>query len=62
MKGNQVTLNPLDIAVLLKIASINNSSWQQKPLAEALQLSQSEISKSVARSKFAGLLDLTGKK
>jgi hypothetical protein len=62
MKGNQVTLNPLDIAVLLKIASVNNSSWQQKPLAEALQLSQSEISKSVARSKFAGLLDPTGKK
>ena len=47
---------------MLKIASVNNSSWQQKPLAEALQLSQSEISKSVARSKFAGLLDPTGKK
>lgn len=62
MKAKQITLNPLDIAVLLKIASINNTSWQQKPLAEALHLSQSEISKSVSRCKFARLLDPTGKK
>lgn len=62
MNTKQVTLNPLDIAVLLKIVSIHNSSWQQKPLAEALHLSQSEISKSVARAKFAGLLDPSGKK
>lgn len=62
MKQTQITLNPVDIAVLLKIASINELSWQQKPLAEALHLSQSEISKSVARCKFAGLLDPSGKK
>lgn len=62
MKQTQITLNPLDIAVLLKIASTRNLSWQQKPLADALHLSQSEISKSVARSKFARLLDPTGKK
>lgn len=62
MKNNQITLNPLDVAVLLKIANLNDSSWQQKPLAEALHLSQSEISKSVGRCKFARLLDPTGKK
>lgn len=62
MRNNQITLNPLDVAVLLKIATMNDSSWHQKPLAEALKLSQSEISKSVSRCKFARLLDSTGKK
>lgn len=62
MKEAQITLNPLDVAVLLKIALINDISWKQKPLAEALHLSQSEISKSVSRCKFARLLDPTGKK
>ncbi|CAN5368975.1 hypothetical protein BH23BAC2_BH23BAC2_20410 [soil metagenome] len=62
MRTKQITLNPLDIAVLIKIASMNDSSWHQKPLADALHLSQSEISKSIARSKFAGLLDPSGKK
>src|SRR5690606_14455537 len=37
------------------------SSWNQKPLAESLAMSQSEISKSVARSRYAGLLDPSGK-
>lgn len=62
MKTQQTTLNPLDVVVLLKIISLGDPSWNQKPLAEALFISQSEISKSVARSRYAGLLDPTGKK
>jgi hypothetical protein len=61
MKAQQTTMSPLDVVVLLKIISIGNSSWNQKPLAESLFMSQSEISKSVARSRYAGLLDPSGK-
>ena len=54
-------MSPLDVVVLLKIISLGNKSWNQKPLAELLSMSQSEISKSVARSRYAGLLDASGK-
>ena len=47
--------------LLLKIISEDNPKWNQKPMAEALGLSQSEVSESVARSKYAGLLDPSGK-
>lgn len=62
MKTQQPTMSPLDVVILLKIISMGNQSLAQKPLAEALFMSQSEISKSFARSKYAGLLDSTGKK
>ncbi|MGK7394911.1 MAG: hypothetical protein ACNS62_10070 [Candidatus Cyclobacteriaceae bacterium M3_2C_046] len=52
MKSQVVQLIPQDILLLLKIISENNPAWQQKLMAEALGLSQSEISESVARSKF----------
>jgi DNA-binding Lrp family transcriptional regulator len=54
-------MSPQDVAVLLKIASYGKTPWKQQLLAEALHLSQSEVSKSLARSKFAGLLDAEGK-
>lgn len=54
-------MSPQDVVVLLKIISYGKETWLQKPLAESLSLSQSEISKSLARSKHAGLLDGTGK-
>lgn len=62
MKTHQPTMSPLDVVVLLKIISIGNQPWNQKPLAEELRMSQSVISKSIARSKYAGLLDPNGKK
>jgi hypothetical protein len=55
-------MKPQDVVVLLKVIALNNDNWQQIPLATALKMSQSEISQSVARSKFAGLLDDSGKK
>lgn len=54
-------MSPQDVVVLLKIITYGDSRWSQKPLADALCMSQSEISKSLARSKFARLLDPTGK-
>lgn len=54
-------MKPQDIVILLKLAALDSDNWQQKPLAEALCLSQSEVSQSVARSLYAGLLMGNGK-
>jgi len=62
MRTKQEIMSPHDIVVLLKIVSYDNQLWQQKAMAEALGISQSEISKSLQRSIFAGLLDPKGKK
>lgn len=61
MKAHNNNLKPQDVLLLLKIASDNNPSWNQKPMAEALGLSQSEVSEAVARCKYAGLLAPDGK-
>lgn len=55
-------MKPQDVVVLLKIIAFGSDNWQQKPLSEALKMSQSEVSQSVARSKYAGLLDGKGKR
>lgn len=61
MKLQQPTISPHDIVILLKIITYGEKQWYQIPLAEELFISQSEVSKSLARSKFAGLLDPNGK-
>lgn len=61
MNSKQQILSPHDIVILLKIVSYGNQPWFQKPLAEALGISQSEISKSLNRSKYAGFLAPNGK-
>jgi hypothetical protein len=55
-------MRPQDIVVLLKILTYENDSWYQSQIANALNMSQSEISESIARSKYAGLIDENGKK
>ena len=62
MRPSQYSMKPQDVVVLLKIIALNNDNWQQIPLAHSLKMSQSEVSQSVARSKYAGLLDDNGKK
>jgi hypothetical protein len=57
----QVSISPQDVVVLLKLMSYNQQPWLQIQLAAALSLSQPEISKSLARSKYAGLLDASAK-
>lgn len=55
-------MKPQDVLLLLKIISLNQDNWNQQPIANALGMSQSEVSESVARSKYAGLLGPKGKK
>ena len=61
MQQRQQIMSPHDIVILLKIVAYGNQPWFQKPLAEALGISQSEVSKSLNRSKYAGLLSPIGK-
>jgi hypothetical protein len=62
MNQVQTGMKPQDVVVLLKIIASGDDHWQQLPLAADLNMSQSEVSQSVARSKYADLLDGTGKK
>jgi len=61
MKLQQQIMSPQDIVILLKIILYEKKPWHQVPLAKELFISQSEVSKSLARSKYAGLLDNEGK-
>jgi hypothetical protein len=54
-------MKPQDILVLLKIIALGEKPWQQKSLAESLGMSQSEVSQSIVRSQYAGLLFDKGK-
>lgn len=61
MIQKQQVLSPIDLFILLKIIAKGKTSWFQASLATDLGVSQSEVSKSLARSKYAGLVDPTGK-
>jgi len=61
MRTQNQQMKPQDVLLLLKIVSDNSPSWNQKPMAEALGLSQSEVSEAVSRCKYAGLLAPNGK-
>jgi hypothetical protein len=61
MKLRQQIMSPLDIVVLLKIITYKGEPWYQVLLANQLFISQSEVSKSLVRSKYARLLDEKGK-
>lgn len=52
----QASIRPQDIVVLLKIVCYQDKAWQGKDLAGDLFLSTAEISNSLKRSVFAGLL------
>ena len=54
-----VGMRPQDIAVLLKIVALGEANWLGKDLAVALHISASEVSESLRRSHFAGLIDST---
>lgn len=55
-------LKPQDIVILLKIIALGNQSWYHHTIAEELGMSQSEVSQSLNRSKYAGLIDDARKK
>ena len=49
-------MRPHDIPILLKIISLGNNPWMNKDLASSLKISASEISDSISRSVYAGLI------
>lgn len=62
MTASKYNMKPQDILVLLKIIALDSKEWQQLKLAQELNMSQSEISQSLQRSKYAQLFDFSGKK
>lgn len=50
-------MRPQDIVVLLKILSMKNDDWRNIDIANALQISPSEVSEALNRSKIARLID-----
>ncbi len=55
-------LKPQDVVILLKIIALGEKPWFHHTLAEELGMSQSEVSQSLNRSRYAGLLDESRKK
>jgi hypothetical protein len=52
-------MRPQDIVVLLKIISMQNDTWRNIDIANALQISPSEVSEALNRCKISRLLDST---
>jgi len=50
-------MRPQDIVILAKILSFQNHHWMAKDLASSLYLSPSEVSESLHRSVYAGLIN-----
>jgi hypothetical protein len=50
-------MRPQDIVVLLKIISMHDSNWRNIDIANAIQISPSEVSEALNRCKIAGLID-----
>ncbi|MGB5819567.1 MAG: hypothetical protein WBG90_08785 [Saonia sp.] len=60
-RSNLQQMKPQDIVVLAKLIAIDDPNYIQIALAETLYISQSEISSSLSRSSYAGLLINKGK-
>ena len=58
----QQGLRPQDILLLLKLVATRGKEWRQVDLAQALGLSQYEVSMALERSRRSGLLDSSKKK
>ncbi len=56
MKTINYQLKPQDVVILMKIIALNTDDWNQKSLANALHMSQSEISQALVRLRYCGLL------
>ena len=61
MNAQKQIMKPQYVIVLLKIVNLKDKPWTQLTLADELFISQSEISASIARSKYADLLHANGK-
>lgn len=55
-------LKSQDIVILMKIIALGQQSFYHHTIAQDLGMSQSEVSQSLNRSKYAGLIDSSKKK
>lgn len=55
-------MRPQDIAILLKLISLENTYWQLSSLSNELSISISEISESLNRSRISKLIDYDKKR
>lgn len=55
-------LKPQDVVILLKIIALGKKPWFHHTIANELRISQSEVSQSLNRSKYSGLIDGERKK
>jgi hypothetical protein len=55
-KSSIPNMKPQDLVVLTKLIAINDPDYTQMSLSQMLFMSQSEISSSISRSTYAGLL------
>lgn len=62
MRQIQYTMKPQDILILLKIVALGAKDWFHHTLAENLDISQSEVTQSLNRSRYAQLIDTERKK
>ncbi|MGZ4054009.1 MAG: hypothetical protein ACXVDZ_14430 [Bacteroidia bacterium] len=62
MKQPQINIRPQDVLVLLKIVALGDKEWFHHTLANDIGISQSEVSQSLNRSRYAGLIDDSRKK
>jgi hypothetical protein len=49
-------MRPQDVVLLLKIIAIGHDDWRMKDLAQEVGISASEVTESLERSAFAGLI------
>jgi len=49
-------IRPQDVVILIKIAALKSNEWMAKDLAISLNISASEVSESLNRSKIASLI------
>ncbi len=61
MNKTSQQMKPQDVVVLAKLIAMDDPDYIQMALAEMLYMSQSEISSSISRSTYAGLLLNKGK-
>ena len=62
MKQSKNNLKPQDVVILLKIIALGEKNWFHHTLALEIGMSQSEVSQSLNRSRYAGLIDEGRKK
>lgn len=57
MNESGYNMKPQDVVILFKILAWGGNDWTQSMLSTQLGISQSEISESIKRSKYSGLIN-----